>query len=92
MATHSSILTWRIPWTDSRRATVHEVTKSWTRLRQFSTLQNKIILTIASATDDMLECELSFKELNVYEGSILCLDSSYYLYNALNKSYFTNVC
>ena len=26
MATHSSILAWRIPWT------VHGVTKSWTRL------------------------------------------------------------
>ena len=30
MATHSSILAWRIPWTD--RATVHEVAKSRTRL------------------------------------------------------------
>ena len=33
MATHSSILTWRIPM-DRRvwQATVHGVTKSWTRL------------------------------------------------------------
>ena len=30
-ATHSSILAWRIPWTD----VVHGVTKSWTRLRDF---------------------------------------------------------
>ena len=30
MATHSSILAWRIPWT-----TVHGVTKSWTQLRDF---------------------------------------------------------
>ena len=29
MATHSSILAWRIPWTE---ATVHEVAKSQTRL------------------------------------------------------------
>ena len=29
-ATHSSILTWRIPWTY-----VHGVTKSWTRLSDF---------------------------------------------------------
>ena len=33
MATHSSILDWRIPWTeDLGQATVHGVTKSWTRL------------------------------------------------------------
>ena len=31
MATHSSILAWRIPWTkESGRATVYGVTKSWT--------------------------------------------------------------
>ena len=29
MAAHSSILAWRIPWTE---ATVHGVAKSWTRL------------------------------------------------------------
>ena len=35
MATHSSSLAWRIPWTDEPGgwATVHGVTKSWTRLR-----------------------------------------------------------
>ena len=33
MATHSSILTWRIPWTEEpRELTVHEVTKSQTQL------------------------------------------------------------
>ena len=36
MATHSSILAWRIPWTEDMfvawRATVHGVTKNWTRL------------------------------------------------------------
>ena len=30
MATYSSILAWRIPWTE---ATVHGVEKSWTQLR-----------------------------------------------------------
>ena len=30
MATHSSILAWRTPWTD------HGITKSWTRLRDFT--------------------------------------------------------
>ena len=29
MATHSSTLAWRIPWTE---ATVQQVTKTWTRL------------------------------------------------------------
>ena len=28
IATHSSILAWRIPWTETCRATVHRVTKS----------------------------------------------------------------
>ena len=33
MATHSSILVWRIPWTgDPGWATVHAVIKSWTPL------------------------------------------------------------
>ena len=32
MATHSSILAWRIPWTGVWRATVHRVMKSWTQL------------------------------------------------------------
>ena len=30
MATHSSILALRIPWTGAWRATVHSVAKSWT--------------------------------------------------------------
>ena len=30
MATHSGILTWKIPWTE--QATVHRVVKSWKQL------------------------------------------------------------
>ena len=30
MAAHSSILAWRIPWTEERQATVHGVAKSQT--------------------------------------------------------------
>ena len=30
MATHSSILAWRIPWTEEPGGTVLGVTKSWT--------------------------------------------------------------
>ena len=36
VATHSSILAWRIPWTEEQ-AMVHRVTKSQTRLEQIST-------------------------------------------------------
>ena len=38
MATHSSILAWRIPWTEEPggRATVHRVAKSQTQLKQLS--------------------------------------------------------
>ena len=30
MATHSSILAWRIPWANSWQAIVHGIAKSWT--------------------------------------------------------------
>ena len=33
MATHSSILTWRIPWTGAWWVIVHGVAKSWTQLK-----------------------------------------------------------
>ena len=34
MATHSSILAWRILWREVWWATVHGVTKSWTQLSE----------------------------------------------------------
>ena len=38
MATHSSILAWRIPWTEEPGGLhiVHGVAKSWTRLSDFT--------------------------------------------------------
>ena len=36
MATHSSIFTWRILWTEEPVATVHRVVQSWTWLKQLS--------------------------------------------------------
>ena len=37
MATHSSILAWRIPWTEELgRTTVYGITKSGTRLKQLT--------------------------------------------------------
>ena len=37
MAAHSSILAWRIPWTEEPRATVHRVANNQTRLKRLST-------------------------------------------------------
>ena len=36
MATHPSILAWRIPWTGSLEGSLHRVTKSLTQLKQLS--------------------------------------------------------
>ena len=36
MATHSSILAWRVPWSEGWWASVHSVTKSQTRLKRLS--------------------------------------------------------
>ena len=35
MATHSSILAWKIPWTEEC-GTVHGITETWTRLSDFT--------------------------------------------------------
>ena len=48
MATHSSILAWRIPWTEEQ-AIVHGVTKSWTPLKRLS-MQFKNLLPGTSAS------------------------------------------
>ena len=37
LATHSSILTWRIPWTEEPGGTVHRIAQSQTRLKGLST-------------------------------------------------------
>ena len=36
MATHFSVLAWRIPWTEEWQGTVHRVAKSWTGLKRLS--------------------------------------------------------
>ena len=38
MATLSSILAWKIPWTEGPGAMVHGVTKSWTQLSTLTEL------------------------------------------------------
>ena len=64
MPTHSSVLAWRIPWTEEpERATVHAVTKSWTRLSDFTSLPPiyiptysvegfSILFTVCGLSDD----------------------------------------
>ena len=37
MATHSSVLAWRIPWTEEPGGLVPGVAKSWTELKRLST-------------------------------------------------------
>ena len=44
MATHSSIIAWRIPWTRSLAGTVHRVEKSWTQLKRLSMHTTKQLL------------------------------------------------
>ena len=39
MATHSSLLAWRIPWTEEPGGLVHGVAKSWTQLSDFPSKQ-----------------------------------------------------
>ena len=36
MAPHSSTLAWKLPWTEKPGRLVHGVTKSWTRLSDFT--------------------------------------------------------
>ena len=47
---HSSILAWSIPWTGAWRATVHGVTKSWTRLSNFTSFWNYVKFLIYHQT------------------------------------------
>ena len=36
MTTHSSILAWRIPWTEEPGGLLHMGSQSWTRLKRFN--------------------------------------------------------
>ena len=57
MATHSSILAWRIPWTET--STAHGIAKSWTGLKRLSTHHAECLKTkVITDTQQM------FPELN----------------------------
>ena len=43
IAAHSSILAWKIPWTEEWWVTVHGVAKSWTQQSDFTFILFKII-------------------------------------------------
>ena len=62
MATHSSILVWRIPWTGAGRAIVHGVTKSWTQL----SMHTHLLGTTIQATTGNLQSILVFSEHYYY--------------------------
>ena len=53
MATHSSILAWRIPWTEEW-ASVHGVTKSRTRLSDSHTPRGTILSSLHILTNLLL--------------------------------------
>ena len=72
-ATHSSILAWRTPWTGGAwRATVHRVTKSWTRLKRLGThTVNKDLL---SSTGSSAQCyEAAWMGGDVGENGSMCM-------------------
>ena len=52
MATHSSIVAWRIPWTEEPGGlTVHEVTKNRTQMRDFHLLSRafQVVLVVKNS-------------------------------------------
>ena len=76
MATHSSILTWKIPWTEEPwRAIVHEVANNQTRLSNSKTVDYIFV-------DLFLGCLFCFIDLFAILLSILhCLDYCSFLVN-----------
>ena len=69
MYTHSSILVWRIPWTERSLVghIVHRVEKRWTRLKWLSTHAQNLYQAI-------LICPYLAKLLNsIYEGKVFAL-------------------
>ena len=66
-ATHSSILAWRISWTEEPGgATVHEVAKSWTQLKQLSRHTCTLITTVyISLLLTQLLHQVSWEKINV---------------------------
>jgi len=69
MATHSSILAWRIPWTeDPGGATVYSVTESRTRMKRLSTHASTRVPFIA-----IIKCWLYSLHCTVYPWRLFTL-------------------
>ena len=64
MATHSSILAWRIPWTESLAGCSSGATKSWTRLEatEHRGTQLSILCLWATGTKAFIPCPQSKHE------------------------------
>ena len=62
MTTHSSILAWRIPWTEELCGLQFRVTKSQTRLKQFHTHSDSIL----KSRDITLPTKLSIVKAMVF--------------------------
>ena len=67
MATHSSILAWRVPWTEEPSATVHRVTKSWTHMHAWL-IQPVEIISVTIQWKGMITSKIPLTplETNVY--------------------------
>ena len=77
MATHSSVLAWRISWTEEPgwQATVHRVTKSQTPLKQLSTHINSgklrvrwVVYTFKKILNDFGR----WSQENILKTEVLC--------------------
>ena len=67
MAMHSSILAWRVPWTEEPSATVHRVTKSWTHMHAWL-IQPVEIISVTIQWKGMITSKIPLTplETNVY--------------------------
>ena len=62
MATHSSILAWRVPWTEEPSATVRRVTKSWTHMHAWL-IQPVEIISVTTQWKGMITSKISLTPL-----------------------------
>ena len=77
MATHSSILAWRIPWTRGAwRATVSRMEQSLTQLKRLSTAQYNENLLCSTELYSSLFGDLSGEEIQKRGDTCVCIADS----------------
>ena len=64
MATHSSILAWKIPWMEDPWTVVHGVAKSWTRLSDFTFQGENGNITVEKFSKPYLKQVIKFTIMN----------------------------